>query len=190
MVILILALVVVGLTWALEVVSDSWRNAVIASAGVIAASATAWAAHEARRAAIASASSARDARLALALHNRPWPHVNLVRKDGTEGAPWQWYVYMSGQSSAVRLRLTWTLDGQGKFATWERLAVGEMWEQASFLPATVAASEAAQHLGSVSLAWEDEEGLMRWRSAVEVTDFSSEGVFSPYGSSDRFAMSY
>jgi hypothetical protein len=123
--VLLLALVAAGLTWALSIVSEAWRNAVIAAAGVIAASATAWAAYEACRAAIASASSARDARLALALHNRPWPHINLVRENGIEGATWKWYVYMSSQSTAVRLRLMWTLDGQNKFATHERLA----WEE-------------------------------------------------------------
>lgn len=186
----ILVLVAVGLTWALAVVSDAWRNAVIAAAGVIAASATAWAAYEARRAAIASASSARDARLALALHNRPWPHINLVRENGVEGAPWKWYVYMSSQSAAVRLRLTWTLDGQSKFATHERLTWEEIWEQATFLPAVVTASDAAQHLASVCLEWEDDDKLMRWRSAVEVTTLASEGAFRPYGSSNHFATSH
>lgn len=130
--VLILVLAAVGLTWALTVVSEAWRNAVIAAAGAIAASATTWAAYEARRAAMASASSARDARLALALHNRPWPHINLVRENGVEGAPWKWYVSMSSQSAAVQLRLTWTLDGQSKFTTHERLIWGEIWEQATF----------------------------------------------------------
>jgi len=56
MIILIVVIMVVGLAWALAIVSEAWRNAVIATAGVIAASATAWAAYEARRAAMASVS--------------------------------------------------------------------------------------------------------------------------------------
>ncbi len=190
MMILIVVIVVVGLTWALAIVSEAWRNAVIATAGVIAASATAWAAYEARRAAMASASSARDARLALALHNRPWPHVHLVHENGVEGVPWKWYITMSSQSAAALLRLTWTLDGQGKFATHERLTRGEIWEQETFLPAIIAASNAAQHLASVTLEWEDDDKLMRWRSAVEVTTLAPEGAFNPYGSSNSFATSY
>jgi len=62
--------------------------------------------------------------------------------------------------------------------------------QETFLPAIIAASNAAQHLASVALEWEDDDKLMRWRSVVEVTTLAPEGAFNPYGSSNSFATSY
>lgn len=184
------ALIAVALVWLIVLIGASFQAALETVAAVIAALATTWSAYQSRRAAEASAGIARDARLALALHSRPWLHVHLVRVPGHDGTPWRWVVTLPQGEGAARLRLTWTIDGSKREATRERLNPGPPpWETETFVDPSVPAEELHRRVGSIECEWQDIRGLMRWRSAVTISPGTSIGIFSPYDDDGRYVRS-
>lgn len=154
----------------------------IGGLGALGGALAAWRAAQASAiAAAASTSAARDARMALALQDRPWPHVNLWRADGIEGRPWRWYVTLGAGHSAVELHMHWTIDGQGREAALPRLDFGGIWEHPALIDAAVDAGGLVDRIGTITIEWQDAQGLMRWKSSVRLTEGVTEATPAPYG---------
>lgn len=167
-------------TTALVRVPSQWQASLTSVGALMAALATAWAAYEAHSAAMTSAASSRDARMALALHDRSWPHVHLWPEQGQGGQPWTWYVTLGSGAAASDLQLIWTVDGQIRQARRPDLHDGETWDAPSYVPMDVGAVDLRRRVGSVEIQWQDKNGLMRWRSSIEIAEGVSRGCPAPY----------
>lgn len=119
--------------------------------------------------------------MALALQDRSWPHVNLWRESGVEGRAWRWYVTIGTGLSATGLQMSWTVDGRRREAASPHLEAGQVWDHPAFVDAATDALELIDRVGSIAIEWQDRQGLMRWRSEVQISEGASEGWPAPYG---------
>jgi hypothetical protein len=178
---------VVAAVWVVANSKSGLQNALIAVGAIITALATAWATYRATRSEDPLDSG--EARVALGLHMRAWPHVHLFRTPGREGDPWMWVVTLGQGKEAARLELQWNVGGRPCTTSLDRLDAGQVWTHPSYLEPSIQAVDIRNQLGSVSIEWEDAAHYLRWRSLVEIAPGSSRGTPMPDGDTVRFVES-
>jgi hypothetical protein len=167
------------LLWLLVWRGATLQAAVATVAAVIAACATVASSWLARKAAEASAATARDARLALGMHNPPIVHGNIVRDGGIDGARWTWVLLAQFGPDAARVELTWLADGRAQKEERALLRGDEIWVTPVHVEDWVQAKDIERHVSGAALSWEDGAGRLRWRSTISFTPGEFRGMFSP-----------
>jgi hypothetical protein len=173
--------VVVAAIWLVAASNSALQTSLGVVAAVASAAAAIWVAWRS-----GDSSASHDARMAMALHMKAWPHVHLFRTPGRDGDPWMWIVTLGQGLEAAKLRLQWNVDGRQCDVAYERLGPDQIWTHPSYIDGQLGASDIRSHVGSISIEWEDPAHCQRWRSLVEIAPGASRGTPAPNGDGSGF----
>lgn len=164
-----------GLVWLLVLKGTKLADAITTIGILLTAVATGWAAYQSRLSAQASQASARDARLALALHVRPTPWLILLHELGDVDRDWTWYVRQTN-GYCQNATLHWIVDGQRRETAIGSISAAQpVVHRSALLDHSISATAVPEHISGVVLEWEDTSGRMRWRCRWEFQNFTGVG---------------